>query len=49
MTFYDWRHYVTLVERKPGALRNGAPFITMPQPLQLLQRRATLTSSRSAS
>lgn len=38
MTFYDWRHYVTLVERKPGALRNGAPFITMPQPLQLLQR-----------
>ena len=38
MTFYDWRHYITLVERKPGALRNGAPFITMPQPLQLLQR-----------
>jgi hypothetical protein len=31
MTFYDWRHYVTLVERKPGALRNGAPFATMPQ------------------
>ncbi|MCA7989006.1 IS21 family transposase, partial [Burkholderia vietnamiensis] len=21
MTFYDWRHYITLVERKPGALR----------------------------
>jgi hypothetical protein len=38
MTFYDWRHYITLAERKPGALRNGAPFITMPQPLQLLQR-----------
>ncbi len=38
MTFYDWRHYVTLVERKPCALRNGAPFITMPQPRQLLQR-----------
>lgn len=38
MTFYDWRHYITLVERKPGALRNGAPFATMPQPLQLLQR-----------
>lgn len=38
MTFYDWRHYITLVERKPGALRNGAPFVTMPQPLQQLQR-----------
>jgi hypothetical protein len=23
---YDWQHYVPLVERKPGALRNGAPF-----------------------
>ena len=23
---YDWRHYIDLVERKPGALRNGAPF-----------------------
>jgi len=38
MTYYDWRHYITLVERKPGALRNGAPFATMPQPLQELQR-----------
>jgi len=24
-TIYDWRHYIELVERKPGALRNGAP------------------------
>ena len=23
---YDWQHYISLVERKPGALRNGAPF-----------------------
>ena len=38
MTFYDWQHYITLVERKPSALRNGAPFATMPQPLQDLQR-----------
>ncbi|MGN7105320.1 IS21 family transposase [Ralstonia holmesii] len=37
LTFYDWQHYITLVERKPGALRNGAPFATMPQPLQALQ------------
>lgn len=42
-TFYDWRHYIGLIERKPGALRNGAPFKTMPAPLRLLccpQRRA---------
>jgi transposase len=38
-TFYDWTHYISLVERKPGALRNGAPFKTMPEPLQALQRQ----------
>lgn len=36
-TLYDWRHYVSLLQRKPGALRNGAPFKTMPEPLQQLQ------------
>jgi len=36
-TFYDWRHDVSLIERKPGALRNGAPFETLPEPLQKLQ------------
>jgi len=36
-TIYDWRHYITLIERKPGALRNGAPFATMPAPLVALQ------------
>ena len=25
-TVYDWRHYLAVVQRKPGALRNGAPF-----------------------
>ena len=35
---YDWQHYIALVERKPGALRNGAPFADMPQPLNLLRR-----------
>ena len=30
---YDWQHYIALVQRKPGALRNGAPFADMPQPL----------------
>lgn len=34
---YDWMHYVSLVERKPGALRNGAPFRDLPSPLRRLQ------------
>jgi hypothetical protein len=38
-TFYDWQHYIGLLERKPGALRNGAPFKEMPGPLQELQRQ----------
>ncbi|WP_374595444.1 IS21 family transposase [Aquabacterium sp.] len=37
-TRYDWRHYIDLVQTKPGALRNGAPFRVMPEPLQILQR-----------
>jgi transposase len=35
---YDWRHYVPLIERKPGALRNGAPFADLPAPLLQLSR-----------
>jgi transposase len=35
---YDWRHYIPLVQRKPGALRNGAPFADLPEPLQRLRR-----------
>jgi hypothetical protein len=35
---YDWRHYVPLLERKPGALRNGAPFAEMPAPLLALKQ-----------
>lgn len=34
---YDWQHYIPLIERKPGALRNGAPFADMPEPLQRLR------------
>ena len=37
-TRYDWQHYIPLVQRKPGALRNGAPFADMPEPLQRLRR-----------
>ncbi len=35
---YDWRHYIPLVQRKPGALRNGAPFADLPEALQLLRK-----------
>ena len=34
---YDWLHYVPLIERKPGALRNGAPFGGLPDALRILQ------------
>ncbi|MGA9332940.1 MAG: IS21 family transposase [Rudaea sp.] len=37
-TSYDWQHYIPLLQRKPGALRNGAPFADMPPPLQQLRR-----------
>jgi len=32
-TLYDWQHYIPLIQRKPGALRNGAPFADLPEPL----------------
>lgn len=38
LTFYDWRHYIDIVQTKPGSLRNGAPFETMPEPFKVLQR-----------
>ena len=34
---YDWQHYIPLIARKPGALRNGAPFADMPEPLKQLK------------
>ena len=37
-TVYDWRHYLAVVQRKPGALRNGAPFLELPEAFQRLQR-----------
>ena len=36
-TSYDWRHYLAVVQRKPGALRNGAPFATLPKSFRTLQ------------
>ena len=34
---YDWRHYLAVIQRKPGALRNGAPFTEMPGAFRRLQ------------
>jgi len=36
-TLYDWRHYLAVVQRKPGALRNGAPFSELPAGFRRLQ------------
>jgi len=34
---YNWQHYIPIIEKKPGALRNGAPFAELPGPLAQLQ------------
>ena len=36
-TVYDWRHYLAVLQRKPGALRNGAPFAEFPPAFRQLQ------------
>jgi transposase len=36
-TIYDWHHYLAVIQRKPGALRNGAPFAEMPEAFRHLQ------------
>ena len=38
-TIYDWRHYLSVVQRKPGALRNGAPFAELPESFRQLQAK----------
>jgi hypothetical protein len=42
-TVYDWRHYLAVVQRKPGALRNGAPFAELPPAFRALQQRMLKT------
>jgi transposase len=37
-TVYDWRHYLAVVQRKPGALRNGVPFTELPEAFRTLQQ-----------
>lgn len=36
-TQYDWRHYLSVLQKKPGALRNGAPFTELPVAFKKLQ------------
>jgi transposase len=42
-TIYDWRHYLAVIQRKPGALRNGAPFAELPSAFRALQLRMLKT------
>jgi len=37
ITVYDWRHYLSVLQRKPGAIRNGAPFAELPAAFHALQ------------
>ncbi|MFZ6873956.1 IS21 family transposase, partial [Undibacterium sp. Di27W] len=36
-TIFNWRHYLAVLQRKPGALRNGAPFAEFPAEFKQLQ------------
>jgi len=38
-TVHDRRHCLAVVQRKPGALRNGAPFAELPEAFRQLQRQ----------
>jgi hypothetical protein len=38
-TLYQWQHYLSVLQRKPGALRNGAPFQELPLSLKQLQKQ----------
>jgi Mu transposase, C-terminal domain len=42
-TVYDWRRYLAVIQRKPGALRNGAPFVELPPAFRALQQRMLKT------
>jgi hypothetical protein len=45
-TVYDPWHYVPVLARKPGALRNGAPFKGWPLPVSLEQIRRKLAAAK---
>ena len=44
-TIYDPWHYVPVLARKPGALRNGAPFKDWSLPVSLARTRRKLKGS----
>ena len=48
-TYYDSYHYFPILARKPGALRNGAPFKDMVLPDELNQVRVHLEKGKSGS
>ncbi|MCC8398036.1 MAG: hypothetical protein LN569_01805 [Rickettsia endosymbiont of Labidopullus appendiculatus] len=41
-TSYNWQHYLPILAHKPGALRNGAPFIGMDLPEELKEVKQRL-------
>lgn len=43
-TFYDPEHYLAVLERKPGALRNGAPFKNWVLPSSIVKAQKALAS-----
>ena len=47
-TVFDWRHYLAVIQRKPGALRNGAPFAELPPAFRTLQQRMLKTRAATA-
>jgi len=49
-TYYDWQHYLPLLMRKPGALKNGAPFqgMGLPEELHLVRQHLQKQSATGA-
>ena len=48
-TYYDYQHYLPILARKPGALRNGEPFINMDLPDELNKVRQSLERQENGS
>jgi transposase len=47
-TQYNWQHDIPLVQRKPGALRNGAPFAEAPRRCSSCDRPCCATRAATA-
>ncbi len=48
-TYYDYQHYLPILARKQGALRNGAPFINMDLPDELNKVKKALEQQENGS